>query len=265
MDEWRDSSLVSEPSQKIPADNRVSSLQTEACGLYVALTRNFRASGADNPEGEPGLGGKLLWADELDARGRAAVIAANVAGCASLAAIADITAQKQSIRDGVVDFLVTSLDEAVRILKNEVRQRKTVAVCVGSDPQAVEREMMERGLLPDIDVGASPDQEGAGSRFGPGPIAIQIAEPESGVVFLTWRVEQASARWMRKLDAIALGCLRTNSWESRWLRLSPRFLGRAALAQRTVFCEPETAKEIARGIDESVQSGEIGVEVSVIP
>jgi urocanate hydratase len=265
MDEWRDSPSVLEPSQKIPADKGFSSLQTEACSLYVALTRNFRGSGADSPKAEPGLGGKLLWAGELDARGRAAVIAANVAGCASLAATADITAQKQSIRDGVVDFLVTSLDEAVRILKNEVRQRKTVAVCVGGAPEAVQREMLERGLLPDIVVGESPDQEGAGSKFGSAPVAIQIAEPESGVVCLTWRVEQAPARWMQKLDAIALGCLRTNSWESRWLRLSPRFLGRAALAQRTVFCEPETAKEIARRIDESVQSGEIGVEVSVIP
>ena len=56
--------------------------------------------------------------------------AANIAGAASLSATADVATQKQAIRDGVVDFLVTSLDEAARILKNEIRKRQPVAVCV---------------------------------------------------------------------------------------------------------------------------------------
>ena len=55
-------------------------------------------------------------------------------------------AQKQAIRDGVADFLVNSLDEALRILKNQLRKRETVAVCVGLAPADVEREMKERGV-----------------------------------------------------------------------------------------------------------------------
>ena len=62
--------------------------------------------------------------------GRALLLAGNIAGAASLAVTADAAAQKQSIRDGVADFLVNSLDEALRILKNEVRKREPVAVCV---------------------------------------------------------------------------------------------------------------------------------------
>lgn len=51
------------------------------------------------------------------------VRAANIAGAASLSATTDAIAQRNSIRDRVVDFLVTSLDEARRILKNEIRKR----------------------------------------------------------------------------------------------------------------------------------------------
>ena len=40
------------------------------------------------------------------------------------------------MRDGVIDFLVTSLDEALRILKNEMRKRTAVAVCVVQDSEA---------------------------------------------------------------------------------------------------------------------------------
>ena len=67
-------------------------------------------------------------------QGRALVVAANIAGAATLAATADRAAQKQALRDGVADFLVTSLDEALRILKNQLRKRETVAVCVALRP-----------------------------------------------------------------------------------------------------------------------------------
>ena len=73
-----------------------------------------------------------------------------LSGCATLAATADLAAQKQAIRDGTVDFVVTSLDEALRILKNEIRKKATVAVCVGWRLLTVEREMLERGVLPDL-------------------------------------------------------------------------------------------------------------------
>ena len=113
--------------------------------LYAGLMTS-----ADPGGGEPRLGGRLLYAGALDAEGRALVVAGNIAGAATLAATANPAAQKQAIHDGVVDFLVTSLDEALRILKNESRKRETVAVCVGAEPDAVEREMLERGVEPDL-------------------------------------------------------------------------------------------------------------------
>ena len=53
---------------------------------------------------EPSLGGKLLWAGELDSAGRALVVAGNIAGAATLTATGDVDAQKQAVRDGIADL-----------------------------------------------------------------------------------------------------------------------------------------------------------------
>src|SRR5438067_12822783 len=90
------------------------------------------------PDSEADLGGKLLYAGELDDDGRALIAAANIGGAASLCATANAREQKQAVRDGIVDFLVTSLDEALRILKNEIRKRTTVAVCIGAPTAEIE-------------------------------------------------------------------------------------------------------------------------------
>src|ERR1700687_4760167 len=95
------------PLASDPAPATSNSLQLEAYGLYCALVRGAASVNAVNRKAEPSLGGKLLYAGELDAHGCAMVIAGNVSGCATLAATADLAVQKLVIRDGVVDFVVT--------------------------------------------------------------------------------------------------------------------------------------------------------------
>src|SRR5580692_3986364 len=81
-----------------------------------------------------GLGGKLVWTAGLDERGCALMRAANIAGAASLGCTADPAALRHANREGVADFLVTSLDEALRILKNEIRKQQTVSVGISAAP-----------------------------------------------------------------------------------------------------------------------------------
>lgn len=231
--------------------------------FYASL---IAAASADfGPDAEPGLGGRLLYAGELDGEGRALLVAGNVAGAASLAATADAAAQKQAVRDGVVDFLVTSLDEALRILKNEIRKRETVAICVGAAPEAVEREMLERGVLPDLLASGFPGGPRSSISFGEGAHEIKLAVPEESQTLLTWRVATAPAIWMPRLDAIALDCLRPDLVPKRaarrWLRLAPRYLGRLAQGVRVLYCEPEAANEFAFRVQAGVKCGEIGVKV----
>jgi hypothetical protein len=156
--------------------------------LYTALLQAVH-SGLSS---EPGLGGKLLYAGELDGQGRALLVAGNIAGAASLAATAGQVAQKQAIRDGVADFLVTSLDEALRILKNEIRKGETVAVCVAAGPEAIEREMLERGVLPDL-LAANP--LGGAAFPNQGARRIEPCGRKEEQVLLRWSVASAQALW----------------------------------------------------------------------
>jgi len=206
-------------------------------------------------ESEPSLSGKLLYAGQLDEEARALLVAANIAGAASLAASADAAARKQFMRDGVVDFLVTSLDEALRILKNEIRKRETVAVCVALEPETVEQEMLERGVAPDL----------------PRPGA---EDSPKGQTLLCWRVASSPSIWLPKLDAIALDCLEENmgapgldseTWDSarRWLRLAPRYLGRMAQDVRVLRCGESAAANFIERVRDEVESGVIGVAVEI--
>jgi len=221
---------------------------------------------------EPGLGGKLLYAGKLEDEARALLVAANIAGAASLVSTANAAAGKQAIRDGVVDFLVTSLDEALRILKNEIRKRETAAVCVLLPPEAVEREMLERGVVPDL---ARP---------------IELAVQMKALALLSWRVASSPVLWLPKLDAIALSCLDGNmgapepalslpkicpepveerldseTWDSarRWLRLAPRYLGRLARGVRLLRCDESTALDFLARVRGAVGRYDIGVSVEI--
>jgi Urocanase Rossmann-like domain len=200
--------------------------------VYAGLMRRYGADRDPSSDEEPNLGGKLLYAGELSAESRALVVAGNVAGAATLTATGEPQTQKQAIRDGVVDFLVTSLDEALRILKNEIRKRERVAVCVSVTPALVEREMQERGVQ--LDLLWSMVQGDAGS------------EAQSAATLL-WSVETAPARWLPKLDALALLCLDPAQLvERRWARNAPRHLGRMAHGVQVEHGEIGTAVTVGR-------------------
>jgi hypothetical protein len=226
----------------------------EAYDYYAALyDAAEKARASDDSTSEP-LGGMLLYVGELDQAGRALVAAGNVAGAASLCATADPVAQKQAIHDGIVDFLVTSLDEALRILKNEIRKREPVAVCVGSSPAEIEREMFERGVLPDL------NREDA----IPGPInsastSALNSDPLSVPALVDWRVHSAPAQWLPKLDAIALDCLSPEDKPGRrWLRLAPRYLGRLAQVH-VIRSDREFAALFIEHVRAKFDAGEIQV------
>lgn len=246
-------------------ESTLSSEFAFACAVerfYAALMVFAKSeAGADR---EPALGGQLLYAGELDDQSRILVVAANVSGAATLTATADQATQRQAMRDGVVDFLVTNLDEALRILKNEVRKRETVAVCVGQAPEAVESEMRERGVVPDLIAGRLPGASRIPAGFVPNAKQIEPQAVGESQSLLTWSIASAPAQWMPKLDAFALECENADDGEARrWLRLAPRYLGRLARGIRVLRCEPDTAQKFVARVDLAFMRREIGVPVEI--
>jgi len=183
-------------------------------------------------DGEIGLGGKLLYAGELGDEGRKLLFAANIAGAASLAASADPAVLRQAIRDGVVDFVVTSLEEAVRILKNEIRKRQTVSVGVGISPQTLVEQMLDRGVLPDLLFAGAGTETNVEKFVSQGALPVDSEDLNADAdAYVRWSADRDFARWLPRLDAVVEESLPSDDWvRQRWLRLAPRYLGR--LAQR---------------------------------
>jgi urocanate hydratase len=241
------------------------------------------------PDAEPSLGGKLLYAGQLDSQSRALLVAANIAGAASLALSADAAAGKQAVRDGVVNFLVTSLDEALRILKNEIRKRSSVAVCVALESNSdFARQLLERGVLPDLLPPRSAPAPEFAVFLSQGARPVVAVHPDANQALLAWSVASAPAQWLPKLDALALSCLDENmgapgpgsprtglrpwggdldseTWDSarRWLRLAPRNLGRRSQSVRLFRCSESIAASFLEGVRKNVAHGEIGVPVEI--
>jgi urocanate hydratase len=230
--------------------------------FYTALLP-FARPGAD---GEPSLGGQFLYAGELDEEGRALLVAANVLGAASLTVTADPSTQRRAIRDGVADYLVTTLDEALRILKNQLRKQEAVAVCIAAKPQTIEREMEERGVQPNLVTYALSGLARFPPEFQAGARRVEHSGPAWERSVITWTAETAAAIWLPKLDALALDCLNTDTGPAqlaarRWMRLAPRYFGHLAQGRRIVSCDQETAQEIFNRVQTAVQTGNIGVPV----
>ncbi len=194
------------------------------------------------------LGGKLLFAGELNDAGRALAAAANIAGAATLAASADASTPRQAMRDGIIDFLVNSLDEALRILKNEIRKQQPVAVGVSHAPEIIVNEMLDRGVLPDLLpplLPSHPSQPEFAAFLAQGARRLQIPPLSPGTNFLIWPIPTEYTQRPADFDALLLKHLPPDAHAAQqWLHLSPRYLGAQARRLRSLSCDEETTSKL---------------------
>jgi hypothetical protein len=196
------------------------------------------------------LGGKFIFAGELSAESTHLLRAANIAGGASLTVSSAPDELRKAMRNGVVDFLVTSLDEALRILKNELRKRLPVAVGVEGNPAKIGNEMMIRGVQPDLLIPIAGAIVPLCARAAFLERGAQLVEPggpaQDGKELRIWPVPAAWKMRMAELEARLAELLPADAYtERRWLRLSPRYLGAQARRLRSVACSDEQAATLA--------------------
>jgi urocanate hydratase len=77
-------------------------------------------------------------------------VAVSIAGGATLLIDGDAAEVKAAMRRGEIDFVVNTLDEAMRALKNQVRLRRPLSVGLTVEVGGALPEMVERGVLPDV-------------------------------------------------------------------------------------------------------------------
>jgi len=247
---------------EIPAAKSDSPVAVVPCAAEVyGRFSELIALAKERFDGE--LGGKLLLYGQLDAYGAAVALAANIAGAATLGIDADSERLRQGIRHGFCDFVVNHLDEAVRILKNEVRKKQPVSVCLEGDLAAALAEAVERGLQPDL-LAFVEQSDAAETLIGRGAIPLgRDSDPEMQSEEVTWSAETASALWLPKVDALAAQVVPAGDERSRWLKLAPRYLGRAMAGRHYLQMSAEEADRLEKLVSEATASGAIAARITI--
>src|SRR6202165_2751453 len=94
--------------------------------------------------------GKPRVSGGMRGMGAAQPLAATMTGAAFLVIDVDPERIKKRLKTGYCDFLVTTLDEALRILKNAIRKKENVSVGLVGNCADIIPELAERGVVPDI-------------------------------------------------------------------------------------------------------------------
>ena len=219
--------------------------------------------------GARSLAGHLLLIDGLADQGDALLIAASIAGAASLVLETRTEAIRYCVRNGIVDFAVTTLSESLRILKNEVRKRQPIAVLLEREAADVLAEMVERGVQPEMLRWAEPEPavknyvetlRNRGARPLPPPLEA-APDPARQVC---WRAGDGASSVLRQLDSIAAQILPQDDPERQnWVARAPRYLPRALRLERCVAMTDEERTAFIAAVEERAREGTLAAQVRI--
>src|SRR5664279_708717 len=117
-------------------------------GIIQGTYETFCAAGEKHLGGD--LAGKMIVSGGMGGMSGAQPLAATMTGACYLGIEVDPERIKKRLRGGYCDFMVNSLDEALRILKNAVRKKENISVGLVGNCGDIIPELAERGVVPDI-------------------------------------------------------------------------------------------------------------------
>jgi urocanate hydratase len=117
-------------------------------GILQGTYETFAAAAVKHFGGT--LSGKLVVTGGMGGMGGAQPLAATMNGAALLGIDVDPERIKRRVKTGYCDVMVNSLDEALRILKNAVRQGEATSVGLVGNCADLIPEMAKRGIVPDL-------------------------------------------------------------------------------------------------------------------
>jgi urocanate hydratase len=117
-------------------------------GILQGTYETFAAAAAKHFGGT--LRGRLVVTGGIGGMGGAQPLAATMNGAAFLGIDVDPERIKKRLKTGYIDVMVTSLDEALRILKNAVRKGEATSVGLVGNCADLVPELARRGVVPDL-------------------------------------------------------------------------------------------------------------------
>jgi urocanate hydratase len=171
-------------------------------------------------------GGALVIACGLSGGGEEFSIASNIAGAGFLAVDSSPEICRSTLRSGACDFVVNSVDEALRVLKNEIRKHKPVSVALSMDEAAALEELVGRGVQPEMFAAfgeAAKIVEDVALGFSGRGSVVARFDGKSGVgLHVDARLDEFTSQ--RGLNTVALLCLngeQLRARDSQLLQLVP--------------------------------------------
>jgi urocanate hydratase len=221
---------------------RAEDLQFEALRAYTFLS-SFRQD----------WGGALIVGCGLGPGGAALSIAGNMAGAGCLAIEEQADVCRAAVRSGACDFVVNTVDEALRILKNEIRKRQPVSVALSMNEAAALNELVERGVQPELFAAfgeSAPIAEDAALRFGAlGAVIAKFDQGSGAGVDVDAKLEEFTAphglspaallfpdgEQLRITDAELFQIIPPDDRRRRWLAAAARFFHRERPHRRVMY------------------------------
>src|SRR5580698_5001022 len=117
-------------------------------GIVQGTFETFSAAGEKHFGGD--LAGKLIVSGGMGGMGGAQPLAATMTGAAFLGIDVDPERIRKRLKTGYCDFMATTLDEALRVLKDAMQKKQNVSVGLVGNCADVIPELAERGVVPDI-------------------------------------------------------------------------------------------------------------------
>ena len=117
-------------------------------GILQGTYETFASAARQHFAGD--LSGKLVVTGGMGGMGGAQPLAATMNGGAFLGIDVDPERIKRRVKSGYCDVMVTSLDEALRILKNAVRKKEATSVGLVGNCADLIPELAKRGVVPDV-------------------------------------------------------------------------------------------------------------------
>jgi urocanate hydratase len=202
----------------------------------------------------PKWGGSLILNIGLNPEGSALALASNIAGAVCLTLEPDPAIARAALRTGACDFVVNTLDEALRALKNEVRQKRPLSVGLEANPSSTLQELLARGVAPQLVATTITDpaltvfqSEGtpilslADNLAIPG--AINTANLLNNLLYQThWTPHDltfSDTQTLRDFDTRALALVPDEDTLRRtWLTSAPRLFSRERPPHRVLYLTP---------------------------
>ena len=148
-------------------------------GALSATYEVFSAAARTHFDGT--LAGRLAVSGGMGGMGGAQPLAATSNGAAFLGIDVDPERIKRRVKAGYCDVMVSSLDEALRLLKNAVRRREPVSVGLVGNCADVIPELASRGVVPDLLTDQTPADYPLDAPLG-GSLDGSLDDPPGGPI-----------------------------------------------------------------------------------